>query len=328
MRALVIKLSSLGDLFHALPAVARLQEATGADVDWVTNTAYTSLVSRFAPVNHVIGFPRHHFFSRAGTFLRTLRIEEYDLVIDMQGLLKSAVTARLARGGRVIGPSFHREGAFLFYSEITGPRNKERHAVEENFDLLDHLGIGRAEPAFPVVFEKPTGLPAGLRIGLLPCSRWKTKNWPPEHFASVAQALSESASVYLFGAPEDRDVCRRIAASAGPGINDLCAKTSLIELGGWLAAMDLVITVDSGPMHMAAASGTPVLAIFGATDHRRTGPYGSRNRILYRDDLPCRPCLSRTCRLKERDIRCLTGLRPERVVNAARDMLEQKHQVR
>jgi lipopolysaccharide heptosyltransferase I len=328
MRALVIKLSSLGDLFHALPAVARLQEATGADVDWVTNTTYTGLVTRFAPVHRAIGFPRHHFFSRAATFLRELRAEEYDLIIDMQGLLKSALTARFARGGRVIGPSFHREGAHLFYSEVTGPRNKERHAVEENLDLLDHLGIGRAEPAFPVVFEKPTGLPPGLRIGLLPCSRWKTKNWPPEHFASVARTLSESASVYLFGAPEDREVCRQISATAGSGIIDLCAKTSLLELGGWLAAMDLVITVDSGPMHMAAAAGTPVLAIFGATDHRRTGPYGARSRVLYRDDLPCRPCLSRVCQLKERDMRCLTGLRPERVITAARDMLDQWPPVR
>jgi ADP-heptose:LPS heptosyltransferase len=101
----------------------------------------------------------------------------------------------------------------------------------------------------------------------------------------------------------------------------MCAKTSLVELGGWLSSMDLVITVDSGPMHMAAAAGIPVLAVFGATDHRRTGPYGSRHKVLVREDLSCRPCLSRTCLLKERDIRCLGGLSPDQVIAAARDML-------
>lgn len=324
MRFLVVKLSSLGDLFHALPAVARLQEATGARIDWVTNTTYVKLVSRFAPVSKVIGFPRHRILRNAPEFLHDLRRETYDAVFDLQGLMKSALVARAARAKRVVGPSFYREGSWLLYHEVTGPRNKDRHAVEENLDLLDHLGIERGEVRFPVAFDAPSHLPKNRlpRIGLLPCSRWATKNWPPEHFAEVAWRLSRSSSLYLFGAPDDRDVCRRIALST-PGATDLCGRTSLLELGGWLAAMDLVITVDSGPMHMAAAAGTPVLAVFGATDHRRTGPYGPRNRVLTRDDLACRPCLSRTCRLKERDIRCLGGLAPERVVAAAREMLEQ-----
>jgi len=321
MRILVIKLSSLGDLFHALPAVARIHDEWGALVDWVTNDTYVKLVREFGPVNRVIGFPRQNFAAHAGSFLRELRRDSYDYVFDMQGLLKSALTARAARTKKRIGPSFHREGSHFFYSAVTGPRNKNRHAVDENFDLLDYLGIPKGPPEFPVNFEKPRGLPPGLKIGLLPCSRWATKNWPPEHVVEVAKALTGKAKLYLFGAPDDREVCRRIASEAGYGVTDMCAKTSLVDLGGWLAAMDLVITVDSGPMHMAAAAGTPVLAVFGATDHRRTGPYGEQHRILTRSDLACRPCLSRTCRLPERDIRCLKGLLPEKVVEAALEML-------
>jgi len=327
MRLLVIKLSSLGDLFHALPTVARIHEAWGAEIDWVTNKSYVDLVRRFSPVKRVIGFPRQHFFSNAGNFLKEVRQDKYDYVFDMQGLLKSALTARAARSAKIIGPSFHREGSRLFYSSVTGPKNKNRHAVEENLDLLDHLGIERSPLKFPVIFDRPASLPSGPRIGLLPCSRWKTKNWPPEHFVEVARALSSQAQVFIFGAPEDRDVCVHIAAQAGDGVTDMCAKTSLVELGGWLAAMDLVITVDSGPMHMAAAAGTPVLAVFGATDHRRTGPFGAQHKVLHRDDLACRPCLSRNCQLKERDIRCLTGLTPERVIIAAREQLERKRPV-
>lgn len=321
MRILVIKLSSLGDLFHALPAVTRIHEEWGALVDWVTNESYVKLVREFGPVNRVIGFPRRQFIPHAGAFLKDLRADSYDFVFDMQGLLKSALTARCARAKTRIGPSFHREGSHVFYDDVAGRRDKNRHAVEENLDLLDHLGIPRGDVTFPVNFAVPSGLPAGTRIGLLPCSRWVTKNWPPEHFVEVARALAVKSKVYLFGAAEDRETCRQIASAAGFGVIDMCAKTTLPELGGWLGAMDLVITVDSGPMHMAAAAGTRVLAVFGATDHRRTGPYGSRHRVLVRDDLPCRPCLSRECLLKERDIRCLKGLMPEKVVQAALAML-------
>jgi len=320
MRILVVKLSSLGDLFHALPAVAPVKAAHGAEIDWVANTGYAALVGRFAPVRRVIGFPRQQFLARAPAFLRDLRAERYDLVLDLQGLMKSALVAKAARGARVIGPSFHREGSRWLYNAVTGPRNKERHAIEENLDLLDHLGIARGPVTYPVRFDPPGALPSGPRIALLPCSRWPTKNWPPDHFAAVARALLPEASVFLFGAPEDRAACAAIAAAA-PGVTDLCAKTSLLELGGWLGAMDLVITVDSGPMHIAAAAGARVLAVFGATEHRRTGPYGDRHRVLTRDNLPCRPCLSRTCRLPERDIRCLTGLAPERVIAASRELL-------
>lgn len=322
MRVLIVKLSSLGDLFHALPAVARLAEARSADIDWVTHPAYIDLVRRFAPVRRVIGFPRHGFAMKAPAFLRELRAETYDLAIDMQGLLKSAFVTRAARAKRRIGPSFHREGSHLFYDAVTGPRNKDRHAVEENLDLLDHLGVPRGEVAFPVNWPTPPDLPSGRNIALLPCSRWPTKNWPPEYFAALAKALRNEASLFVFGSPEDAAVGQQIAEAAGGGVVNQCGRTSLAELGGWLAAMDLVITVDSGPMHIAAATGTPVLALFGPTDPRRTGPYGAAHRVLVREGLACRPCLSRTCRLPEADTRCLRGLTPEVVLAAARDMLK------
>ncbi len=320
-RVLVVKMSSLGDLFHALPVVNRIHEEWGALVDWVTNESYARLVERFSPVNRVIEFPRNRFASRAGSFIKSLRRDRYDYVFDMQGLLKSALVTKAARGGKRIGPSFHREGSHLFYDEVTGPRNKKRHAIDENADLLDYLKIDRGVFRCPVEFDHPEGLPPGPKIGLLPCSRWKTKNWPPEYFIEAAEQLKEKAHMYVFGSLDDRDVCREIAHESGHEVTDMCAKTSLVELGGWLEAMDLVITVDSGPMHIASAVGTPILALFGATDAQRTGPHGDQHRVLQREELGCQPCLSRNCQLPEKDIRCLKGLKVNQVVDAALEML-------
>ena len=131
---------------------------------------------------------------------------------------------------------------------------------------------------------------------------------------------SVGASIYLFGAREDKEACVQIEAAVNGHVINLCGATNLPALGGYLEAMDLVITVDSGPMHMAAATGTPVIAVFGATDALRTGPYGDHT-VITRSDLTCRPCLSRTCRLPSRDIRCLTGLNVNPVVQAAETIL-------
>lgn len=321
MRILVVKLSSLGDLFHALPAVTHIQQAWNAEVDWVTNTAYVDLVRAFGPVCRVIGFPRKNFAAGALRLWREVRREKYDFVFDMQGLMKSALVTGAARADRRIGPSFHREGSRFFYDAVTGPRNKERHAVEENLDLVEFLAMERGVLEFPVRWTLPPHLPPGAKIGLLPCSRWPTKNWPVEHFVALIKELAGEANLYLFGAPEDADACAQIDAGSGGAAKNLCGQTSLLELGGWLAGMDLVITVDSGPMHMAAATGTPVLALFGPTDPKRTGPYGSMHRVLQRDDLSCRPCLSRACLLPEADTRCMSGLAPDRVARVAREML-------
>lgn len=323
MRILIVKLSSLGDLFHALPAVAAIQKAWNATVDWVVQDPYVELVRHFAPVSRVIAFPRHGFAIRAPSFLRELRRETYDYVFDMQGLLKSAFVTRLARSGCRIGPSFHREGSRFFYDAVTGPRNKQRHAIEENLDVLDHLGLPRAPATFPVHWTPPTDVPAGPRIALLPCSRWATKNWPVEHFIEAARGLANDARLFVFGAPGDAETCRRITGQV-PGILNRCGQTSVMELGGYLSAMDLVITVDSGPMHIAAATGTPVLALFGATDPLRTGPYGAAHRVLFLENLACRPCLSRTCRLSPPDMRCLRELTPARVISVAREMLSKR----
>ena len=321
MRILIVKLSSLGDLFHALPAVHNLKVGLKADVEWVVQSEYVPLVKCFSDVDRVIPFHRNAVFSNWGAFIRNLRQEKYDYVLDLQGLLKSAVVGRLARGGRRIGPSFHREGARLFYDAVAGARDKNRHAVEECLDVVRHLGLPVLRPEFPVTFPVKAVTAERPRVALLPASRWFTKNWPTSCFSDVAVRLKNERGVSLFilGGPDDMAVCAEFERRLGGRAVNMAGKFSLPETGGLLKEMDLLIANDSGPVHMAAAVGTPTLVVFGPTDPLRTGPYGDRHRIAS-VSLPCQPCFSRACH--RGDVACLTGVTPERVTAMALEMLQ------
>lgn len=296
-RILIIKMSSLGDLFHALPAVHLIKQHTGAAVDWVVHDIYAELAGCFTDVERVIAFPRRNFWGQRAAFVTELRRQRYDLALDMQGLLKSALVMRSVRADRRIGPSFSREGSRFFYDAVSGPRNKKRHAVEENLDTVRFLGLPVGPVEFPVRFPKIDLAGPRPQVGLLPCSRRADKNWPPERFAEVARALREKAEAHivLLGSPADRPVCDALARSVGEGVTNLCGKTTMLELGGAVRALDLLITVDSGPMHVAAAVGTPTVAVFGPTDPVKTGPYGPLHRVVQQGEdlarLPAAPVI-------------------------------------
>jgi lipopolysaccharide heptosyltransferase I len=320
MRILIIKLSSLGDLFHALPAVHNLKTETGATIDWVTNTAYVDLVRCFDDIETVIPFPRHSLRRDLGAFLRTLRQTHYDKIIDLQGLLKSALVARAARGSCRIGPSFQREGARLFYDSVAGTRDKNRHAVIENLDIIVHLGLRLDTPVFPVTLPESRLQVPSPHIAICPTSRWETKNWPAERFAAVARHLQTQcgATITLLGAPADQSACQAIADSLPKACNNLAGKTSIVEMGSILKAADLLISNDSGPVHMAAAVGTRTLVIFGPTNPGRTGPFGTGHRVLQSLNT-CQPCMSRRC--KHPDSSCIRNISADEVIAAAVGMI-------
>jgi len=322
MKVLVVRLSSLGDLFHALPAVHNLKVGLDAEIHWVVNREYVSLVRCFTDVSRVIPFDRHAAVRRLFPFLKKLRQERYDYTIDLHGMLKSAVVTGLSRTGKRIGPSFHREGARFFYGETAGRPNRERHAVEQNLDVIRHLGLEKIEPTFPVVFPEIQPPGERPRIGIVPVSRWATKNWPLDYFADLMNKLAADRQVCfcLFGSDADRGACDRLKEEAGPGlvVENLAGTLTLPETGGALRQMDLVIANDSGPAHMTAAVGVPTLVIFGPTDPAVTGPYGDRHRVAHMSQ-SCRPCGSRICR--EAGFPCMRTLSPSIVADAAREML-------
>ena len=322
MRILIVKLSSLGDLFHALPVTRALKSGLGATVDWVTQPEYEKLVRCFDDVENVITFPRRSLLKNGGAFLKELRSRRYDYVFDLQGLIKSAAVTAAARGAKKIGPSASREGARIFYNAVAGKKNKERHAVDELFDAVRFLNLP-APPAieFPVTFPSGEKLSVGLHIAICPASRAAGKNWPPARFAETAKVLHEEfgAIIHLVGGAGDRALCEEIAGGIS-GAQNHAGETSLIELGTLLQKMNLLITVDSGPMHMAAAIGTPVLALFGPTSPLRTGPYGNQHCVIESPLMPAEKIISKKTR--HNDMRFIEAIQTDVVIRAAKQMIQ------
>ncbi|MCF7849645.1 MAG: glycosyltransferase family 9 protein, partial [Kiritimatiellales bacterium] len=205
------------------------------------------------------------------------------------------------------------------YTDVVGPKNKNRHAIEENLDILRWLGKPFQPLEFPVRFPDVDfkALQTQPLVVFAPCSRHAAKNWPAERFAEMGRLLE--LPVVLVGAPDDAATCQSIADGIGAAAVNMAGKTTLLELGGILQSADLVVTVDSGPMHIAAATGTPCLAIFGPTDPVRVGPYGPQHRVVR--DLSLGPADGN---YSKSDLESIRKISVEQVVDAVREMLSEK----
>ena len=325
MKILAVKLSSLGDILHVLPAVSAISEQTGAEIDWAVHPEFAALVRCFRCVRRIVEIPRHHVLAGLREALRDLRSERYDMAVDLQGLAKSAVVTRLARADRRIAPSYAREGSGLFFRERAGRMDRSRHAVEQAFDTLDYLGLSRpkrplgADDFILPEVARPAGAPL---VAMAPVSRWVTKNWPPAKFAAFARLLgadSPGARFIVLGGKGDAAVGAEIASALPGRVENLCGKTTIAETMALLAQSDLLVANDTGPVHMAAAVGTRCLVVFGSTRPEWTGPWGDGHRVVSAG-LECQPCVKRRC--ARGDLACLEAVSPEAVRDAAREMLE------
>ena len=318
-KILVVKLSSLGDVLHALPAVAELKRQLKAEIHWAVQPGFSTLVRCFSCVDEVIEVPRPRLNKAYSAALRQIRSTSYDMVVDFQGLLKSAVIARAARAPRRIGPSFAREGSSFFYHELAGSKNKNRHAVDECLDVISHLGLEMpSKPTFPmnvpdVDFEDLIAeLPYhGPLIAVAPSSRWESKNWPEEHFAELLGNIvrKHDARVCIIGGAGDNDVALRIIEASGVKAVSFCGRHSIVQSLGVLAKCEALVSNDSGPMHMAVALGVKAVVPFGPTLPERTGPYGPGHAPIH--VAVCEPCRKRVCPLGTKA--CMYGVTPAMV---------------
>jgi lipopolysaccharide heptosyltransferase I len=310
MRILIIKPSSLGDVVHALPAVNLIRRRfPDAHITWLINDSLASLFKKCPVIDELILFPRHDA-SRMPALLRRLRQMRFDTVIDLQGLLRSGILTWASGASRRIGLSFAREGSRLFYNEII-PVEQE-HAVERNLRVAAYFGCDTCSVEFPLGLDGQ--ISARPFIAINPSARWPTKLWGDERFGELVRRLPQER-VVVTGSASEAVRLDRIAQ----GARNLAGKTDLSELAEIYRQCAVVITNDSGPMHLAAAVGTPVVAIFGPTDPALTGPYGSQHVVL-RAGVACSPCLKAVCKHRPR-LECMTKITVEQVLAAAQRFL-------
>ena len=305
-RFLIVRLGSLGDIVHAIPAAAAVRAAfPDSRIDWLVDPRYVSLVQMVTAVSHVVPLDPRAGVIRLLATLRELRRRDYSVAIDLQGLLKSAVLARLSGAGRVLGfpPAHLRERmARFFYSDA--PEIVGRHVVHKNLSLVSALGIEPGPPAFPLdvprtpavatVEDRFGGAPFAL---INPGAAWPNKRWPPDRFGALAAAIRERfgwPSLVLWGPREEALATAVIAASDGAAV--LAPPTTIVDLFGIAKAARLAISGDTGPLHIAAAVGTPVVALFGPTWAERNGPWNAADVVVARTDR-CECLYQRRCHL-------------------------------
>ena len=335
-RILLIKLSAVGDVVHTLPLLNRLrQRYPRARIDWLVTPGVAELLTQNPAINNVIEFEREEWtapwrlapYASAARLIAQLRAVQYDLVLDLQGQLRSGVFAFTSGAPVRIGfdkprasvwqasprkipdeARRHawqgaREGSFLAYTHHVELPTLDIHPVERYLRFGAMLGLddNSADFAFPIPPEAANRIDALLDyyeiagaklVVMAPGTNWETKQWRTGGFGEVARHfLQKKFAVALIGSPREHEICAEVAKLA-PGAINLAGETTLTELAALLRRGTICISNNSGPMHLAVALGRPVVAVFGPTDPVWAGPYRRDNAVL-RADLPCSPCYLR-----------------------------------
>ncbi|HSB68181.1 MAG TPA: lipopolysaccharide heptosyltransferase I [Candidatus Methylomirabilis sp.] len=340
-RILLIKPSALGDVVHALPVAATLRRRyPHSRLDWLVEEEAADIVRGHPAVSDVVVSGRRRWMAalrgarqigptlgEVRRFVADLRGRRYDVVLDLQGLFKSALYVLAAGAPIRVGFAEGREGSPWVLTHRVAAPPQPVHAVDRYLALAAAVGATQPVREFHIaltqearaVAESVLGGPARPRVVLHPAARWRTKLWEAARWRALAAALlAEGVGVFVTGGREDEALAAGIGAGLSPAPLSLAGRLSLKELAAVLGAADLLVSVDSGPMHMAAAMGTPVVALFGATDPLRTGPLGPG--VVLRRPLRCSPCLDRRCRIADVH-RCMRDLGVEEVLTAVRALL-------
>lgn len=324
-RVCLIKPSALGDVVNALPVLSALRvHWPRAHLAWVVNRGLRGLLDGHPELDEVIAFDRSHGFGwrpvqEGWRLLAGLRRRRFDVVIDLQGLLRSALMTAATGASVRVGRADAREGAVRFYTHLVPPPAPDAHAVECLLPLARAFGAQVDPPRFvlPVTDAERAWAQAMLfhvprpRFVLNMGARWETKRWPPAHFAEIARRAQDryGAGLVAIGADEDRPLVEAFRACLGDRpLLDLCARTTLPQLAALTAACDLVLSNDTGPLHVAAAAGARVVGLYTCTDPKLNGPYGPRATAIATKVWCAGSYVSRCRRLD-----CMAELTPDRV---------------
>lgn len=366
-KILIIKPSSLGDVIHALPFLKAIKDTFhDAHIEWVISKSCEGILTENPLIDELIVFDKDSWknlknisktLREIKVLIKTLRAKNVDMVIDLQGLLRSGLITFLARAPLKIGFKNSREGSSIFYNKKVSTE-KGLHAVDKCMEIAKAIqnsqktSASSVEPSkdfgelsqtvssqqskaieFPLYIgigakEKVRNLLGGLKekeyIVIVPSARWQTKRWPPEYFGLLISKIH--IPCVITGSKADIKIAQDVMnTSKGKGIN-LCNKTDLQELITLIKGAKAIVSNDSGPMHIGAALGTPLIALFGPTDPMRTGPYGwseihskqrNKNIKVIQAGLPCSPCFKKRCK----EPLCMSKISVEMVLEELREYL-------
>jgi lipopolysaccharide heptosyltransferase I len=332
-RFLLVRLGAFGDIVHAIPVAAALSRAfPSARIDWIVSAKHRELLDLVPIIDRRLVI-KDRGDAGGGTSLiaaiRALRRSHYDVAFDLQGLLKSAVLARLSGAQRVVGFSsnYLRERlARPFYTDVYDPGGggmydpRERsHVVQMNLGLLTTIGVAVGPPEFPIervdtAIARAMRERAGNRYALVnPGAAWPNKRWPAARYGAVARAIEDRhglKTIVSWGPGEEGLAQEVVRESAGAAL--LSPRTSIGDLLALIREATLMISGDTGPTHVAAALGTPIVGIYGPTRPSRNGPWAPADITISRDGI----CQCHHLRRCTRERMCLLDVEAAEVLDA------------
>jgi lipopolysaccharide heptosyltransferase I len=352
VRVLIVRLGALGDIVHAIPVAVALRRAyPDARIDWIVSARHREILDLVPVIDSRIAINDRNDAREGMPMLAAvggLRRTAYDVAIDLQGLIKSALIARASAARRVIGFSrrYTREPlASLLYTERHDPggeglfaASETRHVVRVNLGILERLGIQQPRVEFAIEAQASESIlhflntinagvaphhvraagPPGRFVLLNAGAAWPNKRWPPDRFAAVARALYDRhglRSMVLWG-PGEAPLAHAVVAAAGEAAI-AAPPTSIADLVTLSRAASLMVSGDTGPAHIASAVGTPLVGIYGPTRPERNGPVGNDDLAVSRA-ASCQCHHLRQCRLSRM---CLLDIEVAEVVTAAETRL-------
>ena len=340
MKILIVRLSALGDIVHALPVLAAIKRAKpDAQVDWLVEENYASILS-IAPGLHrrVIVRAKRSFesadavsfggllgYKNAASYLWN---QDYDVALDLQGLIKSAIWARSSFADRVIGfdpPNLREPQAAFLYSQTVTPVDAT-HVIQKNLSILSAIGITTTSMEIPMQPHASADTAAAIDtaggslgfVVLNPGAAWPNKRWPPERFGALAAALRDRTglgSLVTWG-PSERELANAVV-SASAGAASLAPATSVSDLAVLMREAALVVSGDTGPLHIAAAMGTPLVGLYGPTWPERNGPWDPKDVVISRANA----CVCHHKRQCLRGAPCINEITLDEVVAASQKRL-------
>lgn len=325
-RLLIVKMSSIGDIAHALPAVSSIRrQMPDIFIGWVVRQRCACLLEGNPDIDKLFVVPDRGGLRDIVRLASTLRAERFDTALDMQGLAFSGVVTLLSGARRRIGMDRNREGNFLFLTDTSVPgKDANRHAIDIQYGFAEALGVKAPAGVSPVqqyLVDSEAAFADGIlrslgRPIIVMNSGASTvqKRWPVDYWVQIGRwFVARGASVVLFGGNDDRQMVDRVEDGIGscPQVLNLAGKTDLRQLASVVARCDLMISGDTGPLHIAVNVGTRCLGLYGPTNPLASGPYGARNEWLWKH-ASCSPCGRKpVCR---GDVKCLMSITPDDVM--------------